>query len=142
MNISLFEIDFKSYIEIYKNYNFLTWPNNLSKFDFVILACALTPKNAGIVNAESLKLMKKGAKIINVSRGGLIVEEDLITALSEQQISGVALDVFEFEPLPRLSRLRDLDNVIFGTHNASNTHEAVRRASELSIKLMKNFLDS
>ena len=142
MNISVFEIDLKGSIEIYKNYNFLTWPNNLSEFDFVILACALTPKNAGIINAESLKLMKNGAKIINVSRGGLIVEEDLITALSERQISGVALDVFEFEPLPKLSRLRDLDNVIFGTHNASNTYEAVRRASELSIKLMKNFLDN
>ena len=130
------------YIEIYKNYNFLTWPNNLSEFDFVILACALTPKNAGIINADSLKLMKNGAKIINVSRGGLIVEEDLITALSERQISGAALDVFESEPLPKLSRLRDLDNVIFGTHNASNTFEAVRRASELSIQLIKNFLDN
>ena len=86
--------------------------------------------------------MKNGAKIINVSRGGLIVEEDLITALSERQISGAALDVFESEPLPKLSRLRDLDNVIFGTHNASNTFEAVRRASELSIQLIKNFLDN
>ena len=142
MNISVFEIDLKGSIEIYKNYNFLTWPNNLSEFDFVILACALTPKNAGIINADSLKLMKNGAKIINVSRGGLIVEEDLITALSERQISGAALDVFESEPLPKLSRLRDLDNVIFGTHNASNTFEAVRRASELSIQLIKNFLDN
>lgn len=142
MNVSIFEIDFKNSIEIHKNYNFLTWPNNLSNFDFVILACALTSKNVGIVNAESLKLMKRGVKIINVSRGGLIVEEDLITALSEQQISGVALDVFEIEPLPKLSRLRDSDNVIFGTHNASNTFEAVRRASEISIQLMKNFLDN
>jgi D-3-phosphoglycerate dehydrogenase len=142
MNVSIYEIDFKRPIEVYKNYNFVTWPNNLSNFDFVFLACALTPNNVGMVNTESLKLMKNGVKIINVSRGGLIIEEDLITALSKQQISGVALDVFEFEPLPRLSRLRDLDNVIFGTHNASNTHEAVRRASELSIKLMKNFLDS
>jgi D-3-phosphoglycerate dehydrogenase len=142
MNISIFEVDFKSSNQIDKDYEFITWPNNLSTFDFVILACALTPKNVGMVNIESLKLMKKGVRIINVSRGGLIVEEDLIIALSEEQISGVALDVFELEPLPKASRLRDFDNVIFGTHNASNTYEAVRRASELSIKLMKDLLDS
>jgi D-3-phosphoglycerate dehydrogenase len=141
MKVSIFETDLKATIETHKKFDFLTWPNSLSNFDFVILACALTTKNVGMINKESLKLMKNGARIINVSRGGLIVEDDLLTALSEQKISGAALDVFELEPLPRLSRLRNFDNVILGTHNASNTYEAVHRASELSIKLMKNFLD-
>lgn len=116
------------------------WPEAIDQMDAVILACALTPENVNIIDSEVLGKMKKGAIIVNVSRGGLINEDDLVESLISGQIGGVALDVYQMEPLPELSRIRKCENVIFGTHNASNTIEAVKRTSYTSLELMSRFL--
>jgi D-3-phosphoglycerate dehydrogenase len=118
------------------------WPDAISEMDAVVLACALTPENVNIVNSDVLTKMKRGAIIVNVSRGGLINEDDLVDSLMSGQLGGVALDVYQVEPLPESSRIRKCDNVIFGTHNASNTVEAVKRTSRTSLELMKQFLSS
>lgn len=102
--------------------------------DFISLNCNLTPENRGILNARTFSSMKKGVYIINTARGPLIDENDLATALDEGTVAGTALDVFESEPLRPDSPLRLFDNCIFGTHNSSNTIEAVLRVNEQSIK--------
>lgn len=97
----------------------------MAKADVVVLACNLTSENNHIVNAERLALMKPEAIVVNVGRGPLVDEVALIAALEADQIAGAALDVFEEEPLPMTSSLRNLPNVVLGSHNANNLHSAV-----------------
>ena len=78
--------------------------------------------------------MKEGVCLINTARGPLIDETTLVKALTAGKVAGAALDVFEAEPLPMESPLRQFDNCIFGTHNASNTLEAVMRVNEMAIQ--------
>ncbi|MCB0519235.1 MAG: phosphoglycerate dehydrogenase [Saprospiraceae bacterium] len=122
------------------NYQFLDFPEALEIADFVVITCALTPQTRHLVNANSLEKMKNGVRIVNVSRGGIIDETALIRAITEGRVHSAALDVFETEPLPENSELRKFENCIFGTHNGSNTVDAVRRASQEAMKLMFGFL--
>jgi D-3-phosphoglycerate dehydrogenase len=108
--------------------------------DFIILTCALTESSKNLINSKSIAKMKDGVRLINVSRGPLINEEDLVTGLLSGKIHSAALDVFEVEPLPIYSELRKLDRCIFGTHNGSNTVEAVSRASIKAIDILFDFL--
>jgi D-3-phosphoglycerate dehydrogenase len=116
------------------------WPNRLDEADFIVLTCALTPDNWHILNKETLALAKRGLRIVNVARGPLIDEVALAEALASGQVYSVALDVFEVEPLPEESPLRQFEQCIFGSHNASNTVDAVHRASERAIALLFDFL--
>jgi len=126
--------------ERYTNYNFSTFPEKLEDADFVVLACALTPENTHFINAQTLAKMKDGVRIVNVSRGGLIDENALTAAMKSGKVHSVALDVFETEPLPMDSPLRAFDNTIFGSHNGSNTVDAVIRASRKAMSLLFEFL--
>jgi D-3-phosphoglycerate dehydrogenase len=98
--------------------------------DVVSLHCPLTVETRGLVSAAMLARMKPGAYLVNVARGSVVDEAALIAALRSGHLAGAALDVFEVEPLPVDSPLRDFDNVILGAHNGSNTAEAVARTSE------------
>ncbi len=126
--------------ENYADYNFFTFPNKLEEADFVVLASALTPENKHLINAQTLSKMKDGVRIVNISRGGLIDEKALIEALKGGKVHSVALDVFETEPLPSDSPLREFDNTIFGSHNGSNTVDGVIRASRRAMSLLFDFL--
>lgn len=117
------------------------WPKNFNKCDYMILTCSLNKTTEYILNKNIFNQAKASLNIINVSRGGLINEEDLICALINQKISSVALDVFESEPVNINSPLLKIDNCIFGSHNSSNTIEGVIRASTMAIELMSDFLD-
>ena len=112
------------------------WPERLEEADFVVLTCALTDSSRHMVNAQTLALMKPGVRIVNVGRGPLINEPDLLAALESGHVASAALDVFEEEPLPEASPLRRLDRCIFGSHNSSNTKEAVKRTSLKAIELL------
>ncbi len=107
----------------------------LTDSDYLVLACNLTPENHHLIRAETLAQMKAGATLVNVARGPLVKENDLVEALKSGQIAGAALDVFETEPLPAASPLREFDNVVFGTHNGSNTREGVDRVNELTVTM-------
>lgn len=112
----------------------------LQDSDFITLNCNLTGSNVHLLGAREFGLMKDGVYIINASRGPLIDESALAQALHEGKVAGAALDVFEHEPMPPDSPLRQFDNCIFGTHNASNTVEAVTRVNELAIQNLLNGL--
>jgi D-3-phosphoglycerate dehydrogenase len=117
------------------------WPDRLEEADFVVVTCALTPQNRHLVNAASLARMKPGVRIVNVSRGPLVNEADLAAALTSGHVHSAALEVMEVEPLPAESPLRGFgDRVLFGSHNASNTVEAVNRTSAKAIELLAGFL--
>lgn len=102
--------------------------------DYISLNCNLTKENHHFVGMHEFELMKSGILIVNTSRGALIDEAALLNALRSGKVVGAALDVFEKEPLPTDSPLRKFDNCIFGTHNSSNTLEAVMRVNQLAIQ--------
>lgn len=113
----------------------------LATSDVVSLNCPLTPETRHMIDSRRLATMKRGAWIINTARGGIVDEPALIAALEAGHISAAALDVFELEPLPAMSRLRALDNVVLGAHNSSNTSEAGHRTSERAIDNLLEGLD-
>ncbi|WP_321413328.1 phosphoglycerate dehydrogenase [uncultured Desulfobacter sp.] len=117
------------------------WPARLEEADFVIFTCSLNAHNHHMFNKETIKKCKQGVHVINVARGPLIDETSLFDALERQHVSAAALDVFETEPLPGDSPLRSMERCIFGTHNGSNTREAVRRTSLEAIKKVREFLN-
>ena len=91
--------------------------------DYLTLHVGLTPQTAGIINAQTLKTMKKHVRIINCARGELIADEALVEALRSGQVAGAALDVFTHEPLQN-SPYFGLENVILTPHIAGSTAEA------------------
>jgi D-3-phosphoglycerate dehydrogenase / 2-oxoglutarate reductase len=106
----------------------------IRRADVISLNCPLTAENRHMLDASALETAKRGAWIINTARGPLIDETALVAALHSGQIGAAALDVFEVEPLPFDSPLREFDNVVLGSHNASNTAEAVARTSTRAIE--------
>lgn len=94
------------------------------KSDIISIHVPLTPETKNIVNAEAFKKMKKGVKIINCARGGIVHEADLAAAIKEKIVSGAALDVFEKEPPAADNPLLQLDEVILTPHLGASTHEA------------------
>jgi D-3-phosphoglycerate dehydrogenase len=119
----------------------LNWPDEVSEADFLVVTCALTPGNRHMVNADVLARCKQGVRIVNVARGPLIDENALCDALESGKVRGAALEVFETEPLPADARIRNYsDQCLFGSHNSSNTIDAVRRTSLKAIELMHEFL--
>jgi D-3-phosphoglycerate dehydrogenase / 2-oxoglutarate reductase len=103
---------------------------------FIVLACPLTPQTHHLIDAERLTLVRRDAYLVNVARGPVVAEQDLIVALKEGRLAGAALDVFEVEPLPPESELRLLPNVVLGAHNGSNTREGVARASSAAVDFL------
>ena len=124
-----------------EKYNFSTFPEGVEEADFLVASCALTPETKYMVDEEVLGKAKKGIRVVNVSRGGIIKEQALLAALESGQVHSAGLDVFEEEPLPADSPLRQYEQCIFGTHNGSNTVDAVIRASHQAIRLLFGFLN-
>jgi D-3-phosphoglycerate dehydrogenase len=116
------------------------WPAAVDALDFLVFTCALNTHNFHMLNAEVMAACKPGIRIVNVARGPLIDEAALIAALQSGQVHAAALDVFEVEPLPMDSPLRSMERCIFGTHNGSNTVDAVIRASHQAIDRLAGFL--
>lgn len=116
-----------------------TWPERLGEADFLVVTSALTDSSRHMVNAETLAKVKPGLRVVNVGRGPVIHEPDLEASLQSGQVHAAALDVFEVEPLPMNSYLRTHPRCIFGSHNASNTADAVARTSEIAINALAEF---
>lgn len=92
--------------------------NQLKTADIVVLTLPLTSDNAGFFNAEKFNVMKNNAVFVNIARGKLVNENDMIEALEQSKIAGAVLDVFEEEPLAEDSKLWNFENVILTPHNS------------------------
>jgi len=120
--------------------DFCNWPNKINKCDFVIIACSLNKENYRFFNKIILSKMKIGSYLINVSRGDLIEEKDLIKYMKKKIIKGFASDVFIKEPIQANSYFKKNDNCILGSHNSSNVIEKVDKVSILAIEKLSFFL--
>jgi len=118
----------------------------LQQSDIISLHAPLTPETKYLINAESIKLLKKGAMLINTSRGGLVNTKDLISALQTGQISAAGLDVYEkekdifFRDLSDkpatddlFAELKSLPNVLITGHQAFLTSTALQNIAETTI---------
>jgi phosphoglycerate dehydrogenase-like enzyme len=100
----------------------------LAQSDLISLHIPLTPETRGMINGQTIGLMKRGASLICAARGGIIDETALLNALESGQIAGAALDVFRAEP-PGLTALVSHPNVVATPHIGAQTKEAQERAA-------------
>ena len=126
----------------------------LGESDFVSLHCPLTESTKHIINGETLGAMKKGAMLINTSRGGLVNTESVIAALKSKQLGGLALDVYEAEGSlfyqdhsaeiiqdDELMRLMTFPNVLVCGHQAFFTAEALTEIAECTLRNLDDFFN-
>jgi phosphoglycerate dehydrogenase-like enzyme len=112
----------------------------LRESDVVSLHVTLNEKSRGLLGARELALMKPDAYLVNTSRGPLIDEQALLTALKEKRIAGAGLDVFDREPLPEDHPLRRLDNVVATPHLGYVTLEGYRIFYGQAVEDIKGWL--
>ncbi len=117
----------------------------LSKSDFITVNVALTPETQGMINKDIFNKMKKGAMLINTSRGAVINENDLVEALEYGKISGAALDVFATEPLTVNSSLitysKNHTNLLLTPHIGGSTDQSMRNACDRITAKLKELLE-
>ena len=111
-------------------------PDALSCADYVIVTLPLTPQTKKLFNLRTFNIMKENAFFINVSRGDVVEEADLIKVLRDQRIRGAALDVFTKEPLPEDSPLWDVPNLFITPHYSAISPMYLDR----SLKIFRNNL--
>ena len=112
----------------------------LGQSDWLILACPLTPRTRGLVNAQLLQALPAGAQLINVARGEVVVQNDLTDALRSGHLAGALLDVFEHEPLPADSPLWTLPNVIVTPHAAGHSDGNAARVQQMFLDNLERWL--
>ena len=109
--------------------------------DFVVVTVPLTDNTHHVVNEQVFNRMKKSAVLINVARGGVVDQEALVKALKSKKIAGVALDVFEPEPLPEDSPLWKMENVIISPHISGNTSQYHQKAAALFEQNLRRYVE-
>lgn len=112
----------------------------LSSADILSLHTPLVAETNHFIRRETIAKMKPGMILINTSRGGVICEADLVTALKNGQILAAGLDVFEQEPLPSDSPLRNMPNVLMTSHAASVSTRAVELLQIKAAESVRDFL--
>jgi D-3-phosphoglycerate dehydrogenase len=110
----------------------------LSRSDFISLNCDLNPTSYHLMNSSTLSHINPSAILINTSRGPVVDEAALVSALLSGKLAGAALDVFEVEPLPSNSLLITMENVLLASHNANSSPKAWERVHQNTIN---NLLD-
>jgi len=116
--------------EILFNTNFLTLKELLSNSDVVSISCPLTPRTDGLLNKDKLKMMKKGAYIVNTARGKIVNTMDLVETLKSGEIGGYAGDVWYPQPAPKDHPWRKMPNHAMTPHVSGTTLEAQKRYSD------------
>jgi phosphoglycerate dehydrogenase-like enzyme len=115
------------------------WRNLLPAADYVVLATPLTPATRGMVDAAAFAAMRPNAYLINIARGAVIDEPALMTAITNGQIAGAALDTFEQEPLPPESPLWTLPNVLITPHATASSPRMRERQIALFTDNLRRF---
>ena len=120
-------------------------PDGLSRLleeaDLLVVACPLTPETHHLIGREQFAQMKSNAVVVNIARGAVMVEEDLIEALKTGVIAGAGLDVFDTEPLPADNPLWALSNVIVTPHISYLADENERATLEEFGENLRRFLN-
>jgi D-3-phosphoglycerate dehydrogenase len=111
----------------------------LARADFITLHTPLTDKTKNVINAQSLKACKKGVRIVNCARGGLVDETALFEALTSGHVAGAALDVFSTEPATE-NPLFALNNVVCTPHLGASTTEAQENVALQIAEQMSDYL--
>lgn len=113
----------------------------MSRVDVVMIACPLTEETRGLINADNLSVMQPTAYLINVARGPIVKEDDLIEILKDGKIAGAGLDVTEIEPLDKESLLWDFDNVIISPHSAGGSQHRMNRITSFFLDNLERYLN-
>jgi D-3-phosphoglycerate dehydrogenase len=100
----------------------------LRQADFVSIHMARTPETENMIGSDQLRLMKRSARLVNASRGGIVDEEALASALEQGELAGAALDVFAREPLEPTAPILTAPNTVLTPHLGASTHEAQDKA--------------
>lgn len=114
----------------------------LSVSDYVIIAVPLNKDTYNLINLEKIKLMKKDALLINIARGEIINQDDLIYALENKMIRGAGLDVTTPEPLPADNKLWKMDNVFITPHNSFSSPYTLDRLLDLVLVNIGHFYNN
>jgi D-3-phosphoglycerate dehydrogenase len=114
-------------------------PKLLNQSDVVILCVPLNGHTLGMINEKTLAQFKSGSILVNVARGPVVVERDLVAALESNQLSAAALDVTEIEPLPASSPLWDMPNVIITPHVGAQSARRVDDSTAFFCDNLKRF---
>jgi glycerate dehydrogenase len=112
-----------------------------SESDVITLHCPMTKDTEGIIRKENISLMKDGVILINVSRGGLVVEQDLADALIEGKVAGAAADVVTAEPMLEDNPLLTAPNMVITPHIAWASVEARMRLIDTVAANVRGFLE-
>jgi phosphoglycerate dehydrogenase-like enzyme len=112
----------------------------LAAADYLLVSAPLTAETRGMLGRPQLARMKSNAVLINLGRGPVVMEEALVEALSQKQIRGAVLDVFDVEPLPSGHPFYDLDNVLLSPHCADHTLTWMEEAMELFVENFELFI--
>ena len=112
----------------------------LAECDFVVITLPLTERTQHLFNEEMLKAMKPTAFLVNVGRGGIIKEADLVRGLKKGWLAGAGLDVYEVEPLPEDSPLWEMENVIMTPHISGFTPHYDERATDIFAENLRRYL--
>ena len=110
--------------------------------DYLVVTTPQTAATEHLIGEEVFEAMKDSAVLVNVSRGAIVDEKAMITALSSGQIGGAALDVFEEEPLPTTSPLWNLDNVIITPHLSGFTRDYHDKAALVFKENLRRYLEN
>jgi phosphoglycerate dehydrogenase-like enzyme len=113
----------------------------LAECDYVVLSLPLTVVTQHLIDRDKLRAMKTTAYLVNISRGKLIDEAELIEALRNGWIAGAGLDVFDTEPLPADNPLWKMDNAILSPHVAGFSPDYDQRAIDVFIRNLQNYLE-
>lgn len=122
-----------------ETYAFEDLPTIAGRADWLVLACPLSDRTRGLVDARVLARMAPHARLVNVARGEVVVERDLIGALRAQALAGAYLDVFEHEPLAGESPLWSLPNVIVTPHSAGHSDGNEARVDRIFLDYLREW---
>ncbi|MFP3951833.1 MAG: D-2-hydroxyacid dehydrogenase [Candidatus Bathyarchaeia archaeon] len=135
----------KRNIELVENVDLVFKADRLGEYlpiaDYLVIAAPLTPETENMIKDEEFKAMKSSAYLINVARGKITCERNLITALNEGWIDGAYLDCFTVEPLPEDHTLWDMDNVFIVPHDSHSSPNIGSRIMEIFIENLRRYIN-
>lgn len=124
----------------------MTTAEGMSKFlgeaDVVVLACPLNDETRGMCDAQFFASMKEKSVLVNIARGAVISEQDLLSGLEKGRPGYAVLDVFEKEPLPKESPIWDHPNILVSAHSSNAGEGLLSRGDDLFLENFRNFKSS